>query len=44
MNAAPIIARRTFTDGLTRDMFGDVEGQYAFGEDGQQVPGVWIAQ
>ena len=42
MNADPIIGRRSFTDGVTRDVFLDAEGQYVLGDDDRQVRGVWL--
>jgi hypothetical protein len=42
MIADPIIGRRLFTDGVTRDVYRDEEGQYVF--DGREkVRGVWLA-
>ena len=43
MNASdPIIGRRAFTDGVTRDVFANAEGQYVFGDDGPMVRGIWL--
>jgi hypothetical protein len=42
MNADPIIGRRLFTDGATRDVLADYDGQYVIGDDGEKVRGVWL--
>jgi hypothetical protein len=38
MNADPIIGRRLFTDGATRDVFADREGQYVIGDGAPAGP------
>ena len=43
MNANdPIIGRRAFSDGITRDVYLDATGQYVLGDDGRIVRGVWL--
>jgi hypothetical protein len=42
MNTDPIIGQRTFTDGVTRDVYLDATSQYVLGDDGRQVRGVWL--
>jgi len=44
MNADPVIGRRSFTDGVERDVYldGD-EGQYVLDDDGEAVRGVWVS-
>ena len=42
MNADPVIGRRAFSDGVTRDVFADATGQYVLGDDGRMVRGVWL--
>ena len=39
MNAEPIIGRRQFTDGKTRDVYEVATGQYVLGDDGRMVRG-----
>jgi hypothetical protein len=41
MNPDTIIGRRQFTDGMTRDVYLDDEGQYVL-DDGERVYGVWL--
>jgi hypothetical protein len=38
----PIIGRRQFADGQTRDVYLDVTGQYILGDDGRMVRGEWV--
>ena len=42
VSADRIIARRSFTDGSTRDVFADADGQFVLGDDGEKVRGVWL--
>ncbi len=42
MKADTIIGRRAFTDGTTRDVFEDADGQYVLGDDGRKVRGVLL--
>jgi hypothetical protein len=43
MNIVEPIAHVRFTDGVSRFVFEDAEGQWVFDDDGNEVRGVWFA-
>jgi hypothetical protein len=42
MNTDPIVGQCQFTDGATREVYLDAEGQYGLDNDGEKVRGVWL--
>ena len=42
MSTDPVIGRRSFTDGVERDVCLDEAGQYVLSDDGEKVSGVWL--
>ena len=44
MNGDDVVGKRLFTDGVTRDVYLDADGQPVLGDDGRQVRGVWLIQ